>query len=1016
MNAPDIVKSLVERFEQHRDAYRSGKYNETQLRREFLDPFFEALGWDIFNKQSYAEMYKDVIHEDSLEIEGENKAPDYAFRIGGTRKFFVEAKKPAVNIEMNIHPAFQLRRYAWSAKLPLGILTDFEEFAIYDCRVKPDKADKASTARVRLLSYNDYLENWDEIAAVFSREAVLKGSFDEYAEGIKGRKGTTEVDDAFLAEIERWRDLLAKNIASRNPVNVRELNYAVQMTIDRIVFLRICEDRGVERDEQLKEIAEGRNIYPALVQLFQRADMRYNSGLFHFKNEKEESSAADSLTLGLKIDDKVLQDILKNLYYPESPYVFREIPSDILGQVYERFLGKVIRLTAGHQAKVEEKPEVRKAGGVYYTPTYIVDYIVQNTVGKLLEGKTPKDVAKLKILDPACGSGTFPLGAYQYLLDWHLKWYTENETQKWLTGKNPAIYQSKDGYLLTTAKKKEILLNNIFGVDIDAQAVEVTKLSLLLKVLEGESQETIGSQLSLLHERVLPDLGKNIQCGNSLIGPDYYARQQLTMLIDEEERYRVNVFDWKAAFSQVFIQGGFDVVIGNPPYIRIQSLQETSPINVEYYKKNYKAASKGNYDIYVVFVEKGLSILNEKGRLGFILPHKFFNAQYGEPLRSIVAKGKNLAKVVHFGDQQVFVSATTYTCLLFLDKTGHDEFEFERVKNLDDWRVAQTSKVSEVFQGLTGKVNASHVTSNEWNFSIGKGTQLIEKLSQMPVKLENIAKRIFQGFKTGADPVFILEERENGIYYSNALEKEMSIEKTFLRPLYKSGEMKRYTLRKNSRHVIFPYRNGKLINWHEISTQAPKTAEYLISCKELLAKREKGRWVGSQWYCYSRNQALEVISSPKILTADLNPFANYCYDESGEACFPGGAAGGYGIVLDKSLYLYVLGLLNSKAVDYYHKTISTNFRGGWFGYDAKIIRNIPIRLINFSDPADKARHDKMVSLVERMLDLQRRTPRTPQEQEMVKREVQSTDNQIDRLVYDLYGLTGDDIKIVEGKI
>src|SRR6266498_3466065 len=286
MTAPDIVKNLVERFEQHRESYRSGRYNETQLRREFLDPFFEALGWDILNKQNYAEMYKDVIHEDSLEIEGEKKAPDYAFRVGGTRKFFVEAKKPSVNIEFNIHPAFQLRRYAWSAKLPLGILTDFEEFAIYDCRVKPDKADKASVGRVKLFSYKDYVEKWDEIAAIFSHEAVLKGSFDEYAEGMKTKKGTTEVDDAFLAEIERWRDVLARNIALRNPtLSVRELNYAVQMTIDRIVFLRICEDRGVENDEQLKEIAAlgldtprqtsgatrtAGSVYAGLVQLFQR--------------------------------------------------------------------------------------------------------------------------------------------------------------------------------------------------------------------------------------------------------------------------------------------------------------------------------------------------------------------------------------------------------------------------------------------------------------------------------------------------------------------------------------------------------------------------------------------------------------------------------------------------------------------------------------------------------------------------------------------------------------------------
>ena len=388
MPAPDAVQSLVERFERNHEQYHSARYNETQARREFIDPLFKALGWDIDNEQGFAEQYKEVIHEDTLEIEGASKAPDYAFRIGGVRKFFVEAKKPAVQIITDIHPAYQLRRYAWSAKLPLSVLTDFEEFAIYNCRLKPDKNDKASVERVAVYSYKDYVAKWDEIAAIFSKDAILRGSFDKYAEGVKGKKGTAEVDDAFLEEIERWRDLLARNIALRNEkLSVRELNFAVQATIDRIVFLRICEDRGVERDGQLKEIASisptqppsvlrtsppiftenggskrgadlplqdasrGRDgeghIYAELCRLFQQADARYNSGLFHFAKEKDESSAADLLTLGLKIDDKVLQDILQNLYYPDSPYVFREIPSDILGQVYERFLGKVIRTHGG---------------------------------------------------------------------------------------------------------------------------------------------------------------------------------------------------------------------------------------------------------------------------------------------------------------------------------------------------------------------------------------------------------------------------------------------------------------------------------------------------------------------------------------------------------------------------------------------------------------------------------------------------------------------------------------------
>lgn len=555
MPAPEIVHQLVKRFEENLDAYRSGEYNETQLRNEFLNPFFEALGWDVYNKQGYAEAYKDVIHEDSLEVEGATKAPDYAFRIGGQRKFFLEAKKPSVKIETDIHPAFQLRRYSWSAKLPIGVLSDFEEFAVYETRSKPDKKDKASTGRVAFYKFTDYVEKWDEIANIFSPEAILKGSFEKFAEGTKKKKGTAEVDDAFLEEIESWRELLARNFALRNPsLTTRELNYAVQMTIDRIIFLRICEDRGIERYEKLKEVLEQTNIYRGLVQIFQEADDRYNSGLFHFKEEKNASSTADSLTLSLKVDDKVLRGILESLYYPESPYVFSEIPADILGQVYERFLGRVIRLTAGHQAKVEEKPEVRKAGGVYYTPTYIVNYIVKNTVGRLIEGKTPKEVAKIKILDPACGSGTFPVGAYQYLLDWYRDWYSENDPQKLARSKKPPIFQGKEGWQLTLGKKKEILLNNIYGVDIDSQAVEVTKLSLLLKLVENPGQ------LDFMGERILPDLNENIKCGNSLIGPDYYEGRQLTMgFADEEERYRVNAFDWKAEFPQVFVKDGFDV-------------------------------------------------------------------------------------------------------------------------------------------------------------------------------------------------------------------------------------------------------------------------------------------------------------------------------------------------------------------------------------------------------------------------------------------------------------------------
>ena len=580
------------------------------------------------------------------------KAPDYAFRIGGVRKFFVEAKRPGVDIKNDPDPAYQLRRYAWSAKLPLSILTDFEEFAVYDCRIKPNQADKASVARVLYISYTEYEARWEEIAAIFSREAILKGSFDKYVESSKKKRGTAEVDDAFLKEIEIWRDLLARNIALRNPdLSTRELNYAVQRTIDRIIFLRICEDRGVESYGQLRALQNGAHVYPRLCQIFRRADERYNSGLFHFSVEKGRNDLPDDLTLNLTIDDKVLKGIFKGLYYPESPFEFSVLPADILGHIYEQFLGKVIRLTAGHHAKVEDKPEVKKAGGVYYTPTYIVDYIVKNTVGKLLEGKTPTKVAKIRVLDPACGSGSFLLGAYQHLLDWHQEWYTKHDPEKHAKGRSPKVYQGPGGeWRLTTAEKKRILLNNIYGVDIDTQAVEVTKLSLLLKVLEGENAETLGKTYRLFHERALPDLGENIKCGNSLIGPDFYEGQQLSLL-DDEERYRINAFDWDSEFPEIMQAGGFDVVIGNPPYISYYSRESLKPMpTIEtYLTHRFSDCVGGRKNTFLFFLCQSLCIRSQRGYTAMIVPDTLTNNDsYELTRRTLIKEGLQSAARLDF--------------------------------------------------------------------------------------------------------------------------------------------------------------------------------------------------------------------------------------------------------------------------------------------------------------------------------------------------------------------------------
>ncbi|MBC8458461.1 MAG: N-6 DNA methylase, partial [Deltaproteobacteria bacterium] len=504
----------------------------------------------------------------------------------------------------------------------------------------------ASNSRILFMKYTDYPERWDEIADIFSHEAILKGSFDKYVESKKAKRGTAEVDSAFLKEIERWRDLLARNIALRNPdLSQRELNFAVQRTIDRIIFLRISEDRGIETYGTLMALQNGNQVYKRMFQIFRQADDRYNSGLFHFQREKGRSDdSLDTLTSGLNIDDRVLKDILKNLYYPDSPYEFSVLPANILGQVYEQFLGKVIRLTPAHHAVVEDKPEVRKAGGVYYTPTYIVDYIVKQTVGKLIEGKKPgprSAVSKLKILDPACGSGSFLLGAYQFLLDWHRDEYIKDDPKKWATGGKPRLYQSPGGdWRLTTDERKRILLNNIYGVDIDPQAVETTKLSLLLKVLEGEDEQTLGHQLSMFQERVLPDLANNIKCGNSLIGPDFYEGQQMS-LMDEEETYRINAFDWQAEFPEIMSAGGFDAVIGNPPWISLTGKFGTGiyPKSEIKYLIHKFAGNTYMPNMYEYFVAKGINLLAFSGYFGYIVPDRLgFNSQFVGLRRKILDK------------------------------------------------------------------------------------------------------------------------------------------------------------------------------------------------------------------------------------------------------------------------------------------------------------------------------------------------------------------------------------------
>ena len=1015
------VQKLVQDFQRNEAQFLAPAYNETAVREVFINRFWMALGWDVTHETQKNPHACEVSVEKNVNVEGRGKRADYSFAVAPNYRdvrFFVEAKKPSRQLD-NAQDYFQTIRYGWHARTPVAVLMDFQQFRVLDCRYKPDIDVVLQYGALEKFHYTDYAdeEKFRRLYHLFSREDVGRGALEEYVAGLPkpGRRGGVQqgargayqsIDESFLQDLDAYREQLARAFKQGNAqLDGAQLTEATQRTLDRLVFMRFLEDKLIETDELVERFAGSRAPWAEFIATSRRLDRTYNGIIF------KEHALLDAPTF--RVDERAFAGICENLSHTRSPYDFNLIPIHILGSIYERFLGKTIVVDAGG-ATVVEKPEVRKAGGVYYTPEYIVRYIVEQTVGKLIAGKTPEGIRPLRFADISCGSGSFLLGVFDLLLTYHAGYYNRNKRTR-AEGLKAGCTETDEGTLrLSLLQKRTLLLNNIYGVDVDAQAVEVAQLSLYLKLLEAETTLTTRTHQLAFREALLPSLGRNIISGNSLVDFDILSGH----LFEPEAERKLNPMNFAQEFPHVMRDGGFDAIVGNPPYIRIQTMQETSPMAVDYYKKNYTSAGKGNYDIYVVFVERALKLLNERGLTGYILPHKFFNAQYGAALRKVLADGKHLSHIVHFGDQQVFEGATTYTCLLFLSKANAEHFRFVKVQELNVWR--------ETGEGAEGKIATAQVTANEWTFNVGEGAALFKKLNEMPVKLGEIADRIFQGLITGADPVFILTQTGGEVYYSEASQLNHQIEKELMHPLCKgSVNLRRYYVSEITKSILFPYElidgKAKLLSIEELSRKYPHAWSYLSANRSILESRERGKWKHEKWYAFGRSQNLSEMEQKKILTPSIANRASFTLDIDDYYYFVGsggGGGGGYGITVrtDSPLaYEYILGLLNSKLLDTYLKSISSPFQHGYYAYNRQYIEQLPIRTINFSDPTDKARHDRMVSLVEGMLAAKRQLAGagTEAERNLYERKCANLDAQIDTLVYELYALTPQEIELVE---
>jgi len=1006
--ARETISTLVSNFRRNEAEYLRSTYNETQARTDFITPLLEAFGWDVHNAAAQPLGLREVIEEATVEVADEplSKKPDYELRLARQRKLFVEAKKPSVNIQTARAPAFQTRRYGFSASLPISVLTNFRQLAIYDCVPRPTGVDEAHVARIHLFGYEEFEARFDEIWALISRSSVHSGEFDRRFAVDVTRRGSNQFDDFFLGQVRSWRERLAVDINANTPgLTPAELTYAVQLFLSRIVFLRICEDREIERYENLKNLPVA-DKFAAFTRELRRADTFYDSGLFHLLEDAR---------LGIRISDAVLESIITELYFPQSPYTFAVVEAEVLGEIYEQFLGEAITIVGG-AVQIVNKPEVRESGGVVPTPRFVVDAIVAQTLGPAIAGHHPQALSTFTVADICCGSGIFLLSAYEYLLDHYLSWYLANDRSKNI---GHTFYDSGAGnWRLTFEEKRRILLSHIRGVDIDANAVEVAQFSLLLKLIEDESSAGLQDYVTRLRIPALPSLEPLIRSGNSLVSAAEWAVSKGAMspaLMD-----KVNPLEWGLEFPAETGRGGFDVIVANPPYTRIQNMQTYMPEELDYYQSDnspYSTARQDNFDKYALFIERSISLLRPTGRLGVIVPHKFMSTQAGRALRRLITVDHTLEGIIHFGVQPVFGrNVANYTCILIIDRNGKDEISVEKVAALDTWRYGN--------RGIILQIPANTLGEERWGLADADTNALFERVrARHGVRLKDVAE-IFVGVQNSRDAVYIVEAETEAaatiaIQWDN---RTWEIEKSILRPCLHDVGLKAFARPQANKWMIFPYKivagprrtEAQLIQPDEMQEEFPRALAYLTARRAELEQRNiVGGTPGTrQFYQYGRSQSLTKFNSPKIILPALSLEPRYSYDDA-NIVVTGGGNGPYYLLRPRGEMVltnfYLLAVLNHPLSEAFVRSNTSSFGGGYYSHGKQFIEDLPIPI---ATDAERATIEALVGDLVAAQD-KLTAARTPNQRERVDRQIVEFRRQLDELITHAFELSETDLEIAK---